>query len=413
MKRMCAALLLCAALLFFSACSARQDSSPAGAGETLSSGSSVSQALPGPEESSQPQLPEESAEPEESSQPQLPAEPSGPEESSQPQPPVEPEDTAVSSLQELQERLAQAIAEVEQPPAFDVSAITGQEDLPMAVKNLYYAILNENPQAKYAYDLTAEIGADGLLHCSISYMPYRTGDFPDGFQGAQVDSMADLIQVAREGLKNQENIPIRITNPALQVDDMNRALQQVGESYLYCQLSRDATSIMVTPLGGMSMDEALARLEELDSLAEEIYRQTVTEGMGEAEQAQALYAYLTEHVRYDFRYYSTPGEMPYDSTTAYGALHDGLAICGGYAQAFRLLLQQAGVPCVTVSGEWAGENHMWALAKIEGRWLYFDPTADRGRGDYGFLYAGVEAAKMEGHTWDDAQAMGMAEALYP
>ena len=63
--------------------------------------------------------------------------------------------------------------------------------------------------------------------------------------------------------------------------------------------------------------------------------------MGRREQAEALYTYLTEHVRYDFRYYGEPGEMPYDSTTAYGALHDGLAICGGYAQGFQLLLEQA------------------------------------------------------------------------
>ena len=59
--------------------------------------------------------------------------------------------------------------------------------------------------------------------------------------------------------------------------------------------------------------------------------------MGKAAQAEALYAYLTEQVRYNFRYYSQPGEMPYSATTAYGALHDHLAICGGYAQAFQLL----------------------------------------------------------------------------
>ena len=48
--------------------------------------------------------------------------------------------------------------------------------------------------------------------------------------------------------------------------------------------------------------------------------------------------------------------MPYDSTTAYGALHDNLA---SYAQAFQLLLEQAGIPCVTVSGQLGAENHMW------------------------------------------------------
>ncbi len=135
---------------------------------------------------------------------------------------------------------------------------------------------------------------------------------------------------------------------------MNKALQQVGGSYLLCQLSRDGTAVTVTPQGGLTRQQALDRLAELDALAEQIYGETVTPEMGQREQAEALYTYLTEHVRYDFRYYGEPGEMPYDSTTAYGALHDNLAICGGYAQAFQLLLEQAGIPCVTVSGTAGG-----------------------------------------------------------
>ena len=129
--------------------------------------------------------------------------------------------------------------------------------------------------------------------------------------------------------------------------------------------------------------------------------------------AEALYAYLTEQVRYDFRYYGRPGEMPYASTTAYGALRDHLAICGGYAQAFQLLLEQAGIPCVTVSGRMGAENHMWTLARIDGRWLYFDPTSDRGRADYGFLWFGAEAEDLKRYEWDRDWARTLAEALYP
>ena len=256
------------------------------------------------------------------------------------------------------------------------------------------------------------MGADGLLRCTISYMPYRTGDYPEGFQGTEVDSLASLVQTARDGLA-QESIPVRITDPGLAVDDMNRALQQVGGSYLLCQLGRDGTAVTVTPQGGLTRQQALERLAELDALAEQIYGETVTPEMGQREQAEALYAYLTEHVRYDFRYYGEPGEMPYDSTTAYGALHDSLAICGGYAQAFQLLLEQAGIPCVTVSGQLGSENHMWDLARIDGQWLYFDPTSDRGRAAYGFQCFGVEAGNLKGHTWDQAWAAALAEGLFP
>lgn len=173
-----------------------------------------------------------------------------------------------------------------------------------------------------------------------------------------MDGLDRLVEVARGGL-SQESIPIRITEPTLTVDAMNRALQQVGGGWLLCQLSRDGTAITVTPQGGLSREEALNRLAQSECLARQVYEEIVTAEMGKAAQAEALYAYLTEQVRYDFRYYSQPGEMPYSATTAYGALHDHLAICGGYAQAFQMLLQQAEIPCITVSGKMGGENHMW------------------------------------------------------
>ena len=44
-----------------------------------------------------------------------------------------------------------------------------------------------------------------------------------------------------------------------------------------------------------------------------------------------------------------------------------------------------------------GENHMWALDRIDGQWLYFDPTSDQGRAVYGFSYCGIEAQRY----WSD------------
>lgn len=65
----------------------------------------------------------------------------------------------------------------------------------------------------------------------------------------------------------KETIPVRVMDPALAVDDMDRALGQVGGGYLLCRLSRDGTAITVTPQGGLPHKEALARLAEVDVLA--------------------------------------------------------------------------------------------------------------------------------------------------
>ena len=181
---------------------------------------------------------------------------------------------------------------------------------------------------------------------------------------------------------------------------MNRALRQVGGGYLLCTLNRDGTAITVTPQNNLSHAAALDRLEEIQTLTDAIYAQAVEPDMDARQQAQALYTWLTDHVRYDQRYYADPANLPYDATTAYGALHDQLAICGGYAQALQSLLLRAGIPCWTVSGRMGGENHMWNIAYLDGAWRYFDATSDRGCAAFGFRYFGVDADALTRHTWD-------------
>ena len=72
--------------------------------------------------------------------------------SSSPAPPV------AATLEELEQKLMEAIVAVEQPPALACAAPVGSAELPMAVKNLYYSILSDHPEYKYAYDLTSEVG---------------------------------------------------------------------------------------------------------------------------------------------------------------------------------------------------------------------------------------------------------------
>lgn len=56
---------------------------------------------------------------------------------------------------------------------------------------------------------------------------------------------------------------------------------------------------------------------------------------------------------------------------------------------------------------------MWNLARIDGQWLYFDPTSDRGREEYGFNCCGVEAEALERYVWDREWQIQLSQALYP
>ena len=55
---------------------------------------------------------------------------------------------------------------------------------------------------------------------------------------------------------------------------------------------------------------------------------------------------------------------------------EGYGICLGYATTFQLLMDLAGVECITVVGASYGStsDHAWNLVRLEGEWYGVDPT---------------------------------------
>lgn len=322
-----------------------------------------------------------------------------PAESAQPELPDPTEVLAVSGPEAIQEELTQAICQLRQPRPMDISAAR-LEQPELDVKNLYYRITAQDPGLKYAYDLTAEV-RDAQLICSLHYMPYKTGAFPEGFDGVEVSSLKDLISAA-EAHMGPDPAPVRITDTALDPDTMNRALQQVGGGYLYCTLSPDATEVRYSAPMDRTVEDCLDALNHASELADQVIAQVVTPDMTQRERAQALYAYVTTNVAYDQRYYSDKAGMPYESQTALGALRDKTAICGGYANAVKLLFEKAGIPCYNVTGRYFGEHHMWSIAKLDGEWLWFDATSDRGStGEFGFLRFALTELDPTKYRWNE------------
>lgn len=282
----------------------------------------------------------------------------------------------VSTPEDIQNELYAAICAVRQPVSMNISGVALSDAPELDVTNLYYALMSRYPQLKYAYDISPA-AQDGWLTCAVSYMPYKTGSWPEECANApEIATLGALLRAAEEHL-GADPFKLRITDASLAPDDMDRVLRQAGGGYIFCALNRDATAITFIP-DTAAMEECLASLRQANELADQVITQVVNDGMNEREKAEALYGYLTSHVQYDQRYYSDRGNMPHESQTAIGALRDGLAICGGYSHALRLLFEKAGIPCYNVTGNYFGESHMWNTAYLDGAWLWFDATSDRG-----------------------------------
>ena len=335
-----------------------------------------------------------------------PADTSVPEEVPAPQPsdpmdgvyPVTTQEEAAELLQQAYETMVPQLTFSFSDPELSL------QDRYIFLQNASNEVLQRRPELKYAYQLECEDGPDGTV-CKIHYMPYKLG-YPDGAPegGAEIRCLADLAEIADAHL-GEEEIPITILDPDLLVDDMQRALQQAGYGYVVYLFNSDATAIRAFSGTSDTLEQSLARAEEVRALARSTAGQIFTDEMGDEEKLRAIYRYIVEHTSYDYRYYQDPAVMPYESRTAFGPLKNGTAICGGFSWAFKMLCEEAGIPCWNVAGTGAGEEHMWNCARIDGEYRYFDTTWDAGKtreAEWRY-FACTEEEITQTHQWGQGQ----------
>lgn len=300
--------------------------------------------------------------------------------------------------------------------SFDLSLIDlSLEEQKMLIQNAYYNALFENPDLKYAYNIEFfSQSTDLSLQYKISYMPYKVEqiditNLPTDIY--KIYTLQDLITTANSNI-GKDKVPIAILNPSLEVGAMQYALRQAGYGYIIFTLNDEGTEIHAKPVEGRSMEECVSYIHKIKEKADEILNKIIKEDMTETEKFTAIYNYITNNIIYDDRYYSAPETLPYESRTAYGALYDQLAVCGGFAWAVNLLTNELGIPCYNVSGVALGGDHIWNIIKYQDDFYYFDPTLDKGlEGMYPYFSKTTDELK-ETHIWDDTYIQALVDTSY-
>ena len=307
----------------------------------------------------------------------------------------------VYTIEEIRSCFLEAMTGFESEVTFDFRDMVWTFGIENDLKNIYSSVLSEYPELKYTYDIAVSVAEDTAV-CSFSYMPYKTGAYDNGVPSGShiVGSLHDVVVMAQSMNNGTERLPIAITNATLAVDDIWRALSQAGYGWISYTPNKDCTEITASPPVGKTLPECVAAINESFVLCGEVLSSVVTDGMTTQEKIKAAYSYLTQNTAYDFRYYTDRNSMPYESTVALGALKDGLAICGGYAQAFEMLLTMLGVENYTVSGMYSGEHHMWNYVVLDGVGYYCDPTADRGGISNHFMLTEDELTARGKYSWN-------------
>lgn len=123
--------------------------------------------------------------------------------------------------------------------------------------------------------------------------------------------------------------------------------------------------------------------EEIRKKVAEVIAEIITPDMTELEKELAINQYLCDTCEYDNAALENAEAHDYayvdsefnDSFTAYGALINGRCVCAGYAGAFKLLADAAGLDSVVVTGVLEGNlPHAWNKVRIDGEWEILDVT---------------------------------------
>lgn len=149
-------------------------------------------------------------------------------------------------------------------------------------------------------------------------------------------------------------------------------------------ISYSSTSMELKLDNPLGLDES--RLAEMNRLLDDkvglLSTQLFHDGMSKEDKIKAAHDYIISNTDYDPAVVSAGigGDNRLDHTP-YGCLIKGVAVCEGYAKAFRMLMDKAGIECLLVDGtaNGLGSNgpHEWNLVKLDnGTYRHVDTTFD-------------------------------------
>ena len=239
-----------------------------------------------------------------------------------------------------------------------------------------------------------------------AYLAVREGDFT-GYSPEQ----ADIVAGARVAASEYNDVAMLICEDAEAAEEAflgsyERFYREPFDPPQKEDMTvYDTSAILAAWAGGDETDLSEEDAKTL-ALAGDLIGETTTADMTDYERERALYAWITANVVYDQDHYDPLKQVPRTSYEPYGPLADGKGVCLGVASAFQLLMDMAGVECMTVIGASRGNaaDHAWNMVRLGGAWYCVDPTWDLGKdeSESEWDYFNVTSDRMAAtdHQWD-------------
>lgn len=115
--------------------------------------------------------------------------------------------------------------------------------------------------------------------------------------------------------------------------------------------------------------EKLYKNEDINTInnkIDEIIKENITEDMTAEDKILKIHDYIINNTKYD------TNQTDSKSSTAYGALINNIAVCGGYADSMALFLNRFNIPNFKI----ASSTHVWNAVYLDNAWVHLDLTWD-------------------------------------
>lgn len=128
-----------------------------------------------------------------------------------------------------------------------------------------------------------------------------------------------------------------------------------------------------------------------EEAADDVLSLIIKPDWSDVKKAKAIYAYVTKHMSYVIN------NVSYRDWRWEGlnAIQYGTGDCYTYMAISQLLLNRAGIPCMTVKYESESNHHFWSLAYVQEGWYHFDATPRRNKKTFCLLTDGQARANGE------------------
>lgn len=243
------------------------------------------------------------------------------------------------------------------------------------------------------------------------------------------DIHQDIYDLVKSAMENWET-EIDLTEFGLtyQVIDGYLAGPDIEFLYqVYMEVAHDYPEYVYTTSGlgyqVEAVDETSGRITAMNPVYDEFYTEEVMAEFNtkvdeivamfdnpdwtDLEKALVVHDYLTVHNTYNREVAMGMPEEHYRIYNAYGTIVDGDSVCDGIADAYMLLMNRLGVPCVYVGSN--AHWHAWNMVQLDGNWYHVDATWGdpvpniEGAANHNYFLLSDETMQADaGHTaWND------------